>query len=82
MQPVLSQPCFPRGVTLVPVPPLKLCIATYEFIELFPLLKNYTTPVEIILDGSRAAKSSAAVQARVHALPPNVKIVDDWLDGS
>jgi hypothetical protein len=57
---------------------LKLCIATYEFIEFFPLLKNYATPVEIILEGSAAAKRSAAVQARVHALPPHVKIVEDW----
>lgn len=63
-------------------PPLKLCIATYQFIEFFPTLRNYCTPVEIILDGSTAAKRSAAVQARVHALPPHVKIVEDWLDGS
>jgi hypothetical protein len=61
---------------------LKLCLATYQFIEFFPLLKNYETPVEIILEGSVAAKRSAAVQARVKALPPNVKIVEDWLDDS
>lgn len=70
------------GVTLVPTPPLKLCLATHQFIEFFPTLRNYCTPVEIILEGSAAAIRSAAVQARVKALPPNVKIVEDWLDGS
>ena len=63
-------------------PPLKLCLATYQFIEFFPTLRMWATPVEIILDGTAAAKSSAAVQARVKALPPNVKIVDDWTESS
>jgi hypothetical protein len=72
----------PRGVSINPIPPLKLCLAPYQFIEFFPVLQNYCTPVEIILDGPAAEASSAVVQRRVKALPPHVKIVEDWSGGS